>query len=506
MKNCATVLAVLILVSLPFQMWGATTPSLATYKAIYEQETARIKTNNAVIEEAAVTYLKALDRAEADYKKAGDFPGTKAVREEIKRFGSNRTMPDEAPAGVPDGIAEAQAAYRSCLKELATDRNERLLKLTQRYVKALRKYTATLLEQDKMDAAEEANKEIQMAEALALSLDASLATKAGGEPAEPKIVKRMSNALSAATTVKGKLSGVGEDGLTYTVKCNESGTLAVSEVYNLKGMSYVRFKLNGRPWPENNKGMRQDSWSFWCEGGAVLSGVGGDGRRYSSRWAGAGTLRSRGVYNLSGIPFVHFSLNGAPWPEAEWGVALNSWSITFEAGDRKSWNALNDFNSMNMEGQSWFCGWLASPSDRQFHVFKEHTTYQGNDLWHDSSLAIDPNVRVNRNESTSFGAPAGAMAFHPGYNGQLGVVRWVSPCRGNAQIRGAFGSGDKGRADVIIMHNQKTLFRVMNTPQSEAFSIDEKVSVGDTIDFMVGAGTDGFGNDSTPLDTTIYVH
>lgn len=506
MKNCATVLALLTFIFLPLQMWGAAPPSLATYKAIYEQETARIKTNNAVIEDAAVAYLKALDRAEADYKKAGDFPGTKAVRNEIKRFGSARTVPDEALDGTPDGIAAAQAAYRSCVKELAADRNERLLKLTQRYVKALRKYTATLLEQDKMDAAEEANKEIQMAEALALSLDAALASKTGNEPAEPKTVKRTANVLSAAATVKGKLTGVGEDGRTYTMKCNESGTLAVSEVYNLNGMSYLRFKLNGMPWPENNKGMRQDSWSFWCEGGAVLSGVGGDGKRYSSRWTGAGTLRSRGMYNLSGSPFVHFSLNGAPWPDVEWGVALNSLSITFEAGDRKSWNALNDFNSMNIEGQPWCCGWLASTSDRQFHTFKDHTTYQGNDLWHDSLLAIDPNVRVNRNEFTSFGAPTGAMAFHPGYNRQLGVVRWISPCRGNAQIRGAFGSGDKGCVDVIIMHNQKTLFRVMNTPQSEAFSLDEKVSVGDTIDFMVGAGMDGFVNDSTPLDAAISFH
>lgn len=57
---------------MPLHLLGAATQSLSDYKAIYVQETAKIQTNNAVIEEAATTYLKALDRVESDVKKAGD--------------------------------------------------------------------------------------------------------------------------------------------------------------------------------------------------------------------------------------------------------------------------------------------------------------------------------------------------------------------------------------------------------------------------------------------------
>jgi len=183
--NRSGTLVVLLLVLLPLCLLGATVQTLADYKAIYVQETEKIQANNATTEEIATAYLKALDRAESDFKKAGDFPGTKAVREERKRFGLVNAVPEETPTEVPAAIAGAQTAFRSSIAGLTTDRNERLIKLSQRYVKALRKHTATLLEQNKMEEAEVVNKEIESVTALEQALSATLSAKVDPEPPPP---------------------------------------------------------------------------------------------------------------------------------------------------------------------------------------------------------------------------------------------------------------------------------------------------------------------------------
>ena len=146
--------------------WGLATlqaaqpQTLAEFKTIYEQEKKKINEANG-IQEVEQQYLKTLSGLEASFKKAGDFPGTKAVMEEKKRFESCRMLPDETPEGNLTAIADAQKAFLSACADVESTRNSRIEKLTRSYVKALRGYTRTLLEQDKMAQAEEVNAEIQ---------------------------------------------------------------------------------------------------------------------------------------------------------------------------------------------------------------------------------------------------------------------------------------------------------------------------------------------------------
>lgn len=138
--------------------------TLADYKAIYEREQKNL---NAVKEGAEIEqkYLAALTSLERDYKKAGDFPGTKAVLEEKKRFEACRLLPDATPDGAIQGIADAQKDCRNAYAEADAKRKARLEKLTTQYIKALKGYTRNLLESDKMTEAEEVNGEVVKAEA-----------------------------------------------------------------------------------------------------------------------------------------------------------------------------------------------------------------------------------------------------------------------------------------------------------------------------------------------------
>ncbi|MEI8374394.1 MAG: hypothetical protein WCJ35_16340 [Planctomycetota bacterium] len=127
-------------------------------------------------------------------------------------------------------------------------------------------------------------------------------------------------------TSKWELSGIGEDGRMYSVKSCDSGPLSVSKVYDIKGTPYIQFTLNGKPFRGKFNGMKKDSWSFTCKSGATLSGIGGDGKRYTEEWTGKGTLQPRRGQPLGG----GYSLNGKPWPDVGWGVHPDSWSITWK--------------------------------------------------------------------------------------------------------------------------------------------------------------------------------
>ena len=133
--------------------------TLAEYKAIYEREVKKINEANGV-QDVEKQYLKTLEGLEASLKKAGDFPGTKAVMEERKRFESCRMLPDATPEETPGSIAEAQKAFGKSYAEVDSARIARIEKLTRQYVDALRGHTRILLEQDKMTLAAEVNAEI----------------------------------------------------------------------------------------------------------------------------------------------------------------------------------------------------------------------------------------------------------------------------------------------------------------------------------------------------------
>jgi len=118
-----------------------------------------------------------------------------------------------------------------------------------------------------------------------------------------------------------------------------------------------------------------------------------------------------------------------------------------------------------------------------------------------------PAVYKNTTTRDAYGCPPGMAALHNGYGVEyLCVARWTAAADGIYIVRGAFYSGNVGRCDYYIIRNYTSvLFSRLDTGGTSAFDFFVEVNAGDTIDFTVGAGTDGGDSDTTPLEAAIEI-
>ncbi len=110
--------------------------------------------------------------------------------------------------------------------------------------------------------------------------------------------------------------------------------------------------------------------------------------------------------------------------------------------------------------------------------------------------------------AAEYNAPPESVFLHPGYDADtaLTVARWTSPISGTINISGSFGAGDIGIMYYYIFENGTPIlsFTTATTNVGYSFNLSESVSLGNTIDFVVGQGAGGaFYYGSTPLDATI---
>jgi hypothetical protein len=133
--------------------------------------------------------------------------------------------------------------------------------------------------------------------------------------------------IASAQNLSSILSGTGGDSKNYQAKWSGRGVLRPMQYYQLGSKTFIHFSLNGSPWPNSAWGIDKTTWSISCNRKCILSGIGGDGKRYSAEWQGTGTLSPLQYYQLGSKTFIHFSLNGNPWPSSAWGVEQSSWSV-----------------------------------------------------------------------------------------------------------------------------------------------------------------------------------
>lgn len=99
------------------------------------------------------------------------------------------------------------------------------------------------------------------------------------------------------------------------------------------------------------------------------------------------------------------------------------------------------------------------------------------------------------------------LGMFPLPNGTKSVVRWLAPASGTYSVAGRFRSMDIARSDGSIVKNGNVaapLFNQIVSPGNpQAFSLNVTVDAGDTLDFRVGVGDDGFGYDGTGLAVSI---
>ncbi len=214
--------------------------TLAEYKAIYEREAKKIQDLSPKVLKAEQQYLETLKVLEVDFKKAGDFPSTKAVIEETERFESCRMIPDTMPEGTIKAIADAQKLYRDVYAVAERAKSDSLIKLTRLYMTALKGHTRTLLEQDKMVEAEAVNDEIKKGEGLIQELGKKSGTEtlvSGSEKANPKKVEPAEKKTLRAT-MKSPMIG---DWVGYT----QNGTRVNAPVHSIRADG--RIELKGLP-------------------------------------------------------------------------------------------------------------------------------------------------------------------------------------------------------------------------------------------------------------------
>ncbi len=102
----------------------------------------------------------------------------------------------------------------------------------------------------------------------------------------------------------------------------------------------------------------------------------------------------------------------------------------------------------------------------------------------------------------------GQLAFHPGRNGEYGVVRFTAPAAGGYSVAVRFSSiAEHATTDVHVLHNEAALFDSLINLEGHGavcdFTKQVTVKRGDTIDFAVGYGNGDYGADTTALAPVI---
>jgi Bacterial Ig-like domain/WD40-like Beta Propeller Repeat len=207
------------------------------------------------------------------------------------------------------------------------------------------------------------------------------------------------------------------------------------------------------------------------------------------------------------------------------GNQPRSW--TFTTGTLFAYSAVGDFSATQNPSGAWSYGYRASAGSGLV-LYASHARPWGPsfDQWslYDSPYAT-PHVTYNRSgqtaEYSTITHPPDVLNLHPGNSGQKSVVRWTAPSSATIKIEGRFEGIDRygTTTDVAVVKNMATssvpplfsgtidgYYGEDKAPLSAAtpFSFTTSVRAGDTIEFVVGYGSNAnHGFDSTGLSATI---
>lgn len=178
----------------------------------------------------------------------------------------------------------------------------------------------------------------------------------------------------------------------------------------------------------------------------------------------------------------------------------------------------DDFSATANPNGAWSYGWSASTGS-SFFLDTSRTSAFGLDVWQgrtDSDSFGNPSVSYNGTGSdvvVSFTSwQPGAVALHPGPDGENSVVRWTAPAPGRLQVRAGFeGRSQIGTTtDAHVLLNGVSLFNAVvegfGTPSAATYVAVINVFAGDRVDFSVGYGLNGsYGDDTTQLTARLVL-
>lgn len=329
---------------------------------------------------------------------------------------------------------------------------------------------------------------------------------------------------------------------------SDTVTLTIPAAQFPQGTDAVRVSLDLfvlRTWDGNHdvSGSGPDRWSLTLGSGVALLDTTFSNGHPNSEFAGqaypgvfgAGQSASRtgadenntlgyefgepmdSVYDLDftfsytgGDLVLHFAgLLTTPGPDESWGLD----NVVVQALTSAD-SAPNDFSSDTNPHDPWSYGWTASLGS-ELQLYADNATLpNGAQLWAaDISQATQlPTVVYNPTGGTLFtenGYPLlpGQLGFHPGPNGEYSVVRWTAPADDTIDVAALFTGRDMAptSTDAHVLHNGVPLFAgaVNRFRVGPYFAAALTVQAGDTVDFAIGNGGNGYLFDSSALDAVI---
>jgi hypothetical protein len=200
-----------------------------------------------------------------------------------------------------------------------------------------------------------------------------------------------------------------------------------------------------------------------------------------------------------------------------------------------TYSAVGDFSASSNPNGVWSYGYedtLGGAFTLFAYYNGPNTVPNGTDLnaWATAAgfpaASATPYIGEDNNPTTdaTFNLPPNLLLMHPGQPGGspapvYAVVRWTAPATGTVNVSGLFSTAFDpttcsgapgslcGTSDVHILDNgvDRGLFNFTGSaPFTDPFSLVLSVSSGDTIDFVVGPGTDNdYNGDATGLGVTI---
>lgn len=171
----------------------------------------------------------------------------------------------------------------------------------------------------------------------------------------------------------------------------------------------------------------------------------------------------------------------------------------------RDYNAAADFSPLQNADGGWAYGYKSN-STSAFALYPTHVLTTSPppsyDTWYQPAISdpyLTPLVRHVADSQT--------LMLHPGPQGQQSVVRWTAAAAMSVIISGSFSAATTATTDVHVRLNSSTaLFdgNINGSGSTAPFSLTRTVAAGDTIEFVVGYGSNGnYNSDATTLAVTI---
>jgi hypothetical protein len=186
------------------------------------------------------------------------------------------------------------------------------------------------------------------------------------------------------------------------------------------------------------------------------------------------------------------------------------------AASGRSYDPAKDFSGVKNPNDPWAYGYTSSTVTTDFVVFPDVRTnlVERKKLvgWCRDKEKGDgnPSVTCNKTGSTvklpSFVQPLGCLNLHPGPEGHRSVVRFTAPETSMYNVQGAFSALTTTTTDPHVLMNGKEVVElkpISENNRRERFGFSRQLEKGDTLDFAVGHGGNGYTCDSTGLMVTV---